>query len=370
MGGILLRIDGPSMIRIPTIPGKRYNGRMEKRSLWRRPQFWIGMVLSILCLGAIFWIIDPGEIWQALQTANYTFLALSALGLLLSQFLRAIRWRAMLANEVSYRETFHIINIGFMFNYLLPLRLGEAARAILIGNIPPLTIAQGLSTMIVERLFDLLLIVTLLPFTLANAETIPEQFQLAARTSGFLAIIGIIVLIIAANQRKLASRIARTILGKLPLIDVKVWGDRFDALLKGLDSLTRLADASRLIGYTIIVWIPIVAAYYWGLLAVGIEPNWSMAGFVVCAAALSIAAPSSPGQVGVYHGGVIFALTQIMGQPEAPAAAFAFLYHALNFLLVLILGLIGIFAIGATFGRVVNTATEWVFRRNVSEESA
>ncbi|MCB8961292.1 MAG: flippase-like domain-containing protein [Ardenticatenales bacterium] len=335
---------------------------MENSSIWRRPQFWIGMIISLLCLGAIFWIIDPAEIWSALQTANYAFLLLSALGLFVAQILRGYRWRFMLGNKISFGNTFHIINIGFMFNYLLPLRLGEAIRAVLIGNVPPLTVAQGLSTMIVERLFDLLFIVTLLPFTLANAASLPDNLRLAARTSGVLAIIGVIILIVAANQRPLASRIARAILDRLPLIDGAIWGQRFDELMQGLDSLTRLGDAARLIGFTLLVWLPIIAAYYWGLLAVGITPTWSMAAFTVCAAALSIAAPSSPGQVGVYHGGVIFALTQIMGQPEGPAAAFAFLYHAINFLLVLILGVIGIFATGATFGRVLAVATAWANR--------
>ncbi|MCB0031942.1 MAG: hypothetical protein KDE28_28725, partial [Anaerolineales bacterium] len=76
-----------------------------------------------------------------------------------------------------------------------------------------------------------------------------------------------------------ASRIARAILDRLPLIDGAIWGQRFDELMQGLDSLTRLGDAARLIGFTLLVWLPIIAAYYWGLLAVGITPTWSMAAF-------------------------------------------------------------------------------------------
>ena len=81
------------------------------------------MIISLLCLGAIFWIIDPAEIWSALQTANYTFLLLSVpFGLFVAQIVRGYRWRFMLGSKISFRDTFQIINIGFMFNYLLPLR--------------------------------------------------------------------------------------------------------------------------------------------------------------------------------------------------------------------------------------------------------
>ena len=67
-----------------------------------------------------------------------------------------------------------------------------------------------------------------------------------------LAIFGVIILIIAANQRQPSLPHHQSlILDWLPLIDGAVWGQRFDELMQGLDSLTRLGDAARLIGYTI-----------------------------------------------------------------------------------------------------------------------
>jgi uncharacterized membrane protein YbhN (UPF0104 family) len=57
--------------------------------------------------------------------------------------------------------------------------------------------------------------------------------------------------------------------------------------------------------------------------------------------------------VGVFHAGVTFALVQILGQPESESASFAFLYHALNFVLMVILGAIGVYGTSATFGAVL-----------------
>jgi glycosyltransferase 2 family protein len=101
------------------------------------------------------------------------------------------------------------------------------------------------------------------------------------------------------------------------------------------------------------------------LLAVNIQPTLAMAGFVVCVAALSITAPSSPGQVGVFHAGVTFALVQILGQPAAESASFALLYHALNFVTMVILGTIGIYGAGKTFGAVME-ATQGLTRKKVA----
>lgn len=328
---------------------------MNEARSGKKLQFWLGMLVSIACLVAIFIVIDPREIWLALQDAHLGYLVLSTAGILSFMAIRAVRWRFMLNNAVSWGQVFHIQNIGYMLTYLLPFRLGDLARAVLIGNVPPVTLPQGLSTMVVERVLDLLFIVTLLPFTLVAVPSLPPQVQTAARGAGILGLAAIVILIIAANQRPLAQRISTWLFNRIRFMNTEAWARRVDELLEGLSSLTHWRDGILLVMLSILVWLPILAAYYWGMQAVNIQPTWAMTGFVVCAAALSVAAPSSPGQVGVFHAGVTFALAEILGQPHGQAASFAFLYHALNFVVIVILGLIGIPRIGATFSNVVAT---------------
>ncbi|MEJ2751051.1 MAG: lysylphosphatidylglycerol synthase domain-containing protein, partial [Anaerolineae bacterium] len=110
---------------------------------------------------------------------------------------------------------------------------------------------------------------------------------------------------------------------------------------------------------SIVVWIPVIFAYRMALTAVHIQANWVMTAFVVCAAAFSVAAPSSPGQVGVFHAAVTFALAQILKQPQGASASFAFLYHALNMIVMIGLGIIGLFRTGATFSHVVSSARRY-----------
>jgi uncharacterized protein (TIRG00374 family) len=329
---------------------------MKERQRAKQLQLGLGIGFSLLCLGAILFFIEPAAIWQALLSARYEYLGVSLAALLLYMTLRAVRWRFMLNNQIGLGRLFHIQNIGHMLTKILPFRIGDVARAALVGSSPPVTVAQGVSTMVVERVLDLLFIVVLLPFTLANAAALPPEARQATYFLGATAVTATVVLIIIANQRPLANRVGRRLLERIPPLDTETWLRRGDELLQGLSSLTRLKDGLILTGLSVLVWLPVIVAYYAAMLAVNLEPTWAMAGFVMCAAALSITAPSSPGQVGVFHAGVTFALAQILGQPAAESASFALLYHALDMVAIVILGLIGVYGAGATFGSVMNSA--------------
>lgn len=334
---------------------------MEQNTPKRQWQIWVGILVGLACLAAVFFFYArPGEIIENLRHIHWLYLFLGALGVVAFLLLRAVRWRFMLDNSVPYGQVFHIQNIGYMLTQLLPLRLGDVARAILIGNVPPVTLTQGISTMVVERLLDMLFIVVLLPFTLSGVTALPDWMRSFALASGFAAIAGIVILVMAANQRRRALDILDRLMARLlPFLNRERWLHRFDGLLVGLKSLTTLRDGFILTILSILIWIPIIVAYFFIMMAVGLEPTWVMAGFVVCAAAFSVAVPSTPGQAGPYHFAVITAL-QLYGQPAVESASFAFLYHVANIVIMIIFGIIGILGTGVTFRNVLSSAQAFV----------
>ena len=329
-------------------------------------QLWIGIGISAICIVAIFWVIEPREIWEALKVVRLSYLILIGIAMVIFLMIRAWRWQFMLGPDVSWWQVFHIQNIGYMLNMVLPFRIGDMGRAVLIGNVPPATIAGGISTMVVEQLISMLTIIVFLPFTLASVDTLPLWMQNGAQAFGFATIFGVLLLVVAANQRPLATRISTAILNRVPFLETKYWLKRIEELLDGLNSLTRLKDGFILIVLSILVWVPILFAYYIGALAVGINITPMQAGFVMCAAALSVALPSSPGQIGVFHAAVIGAL-QVLGQPEGASASFAIVYHAMNLTTMIIMGLIGLSSIGSTFANVVDTAQRFMQRSEPAE---
>jgi len=342
---------------------------MKQTKPRNRKQFWIGLIFGVASLAAVFFFVDTAELVNVLSSVRYDYLALGGVGILCFLVLRAVRWQFMLGSGVAWKQVFYVQNIGYMLTSLLPLRAGDVARAVLIGQAPAVSVSRGFSTMVVERVLDMLLIVTLLPFTLAEVETLPAWLRVGARASGVASIVAILVLIAAANQRALARRISASTFGRIRFLNGDKWVQRIDDLLAGLSSLTRLKDGLILIGLTILVWVPIVAAYFTVLRAVFLQPTWTVAAFVVCAAAFSVAAPSTPAQAGPFHAGV-FAALQVAGQPAAESAGFAVLYHAVNLLLMVLMGAIGFMATGSEWGQVIAMTRQFMGGTDQSQETA
>jgi len=242
----------------------------------KKRKFWLGIIISLLCLGGMFWLIRPSEIAQAIQKTNPYFLLWTAFYLIVYLLIRAVRWRFLLGNRIKQGKLFHIQNIGQMLTQLLPFRLGDVVRAMLVGQQPGLSVPQGVTTMVVERLLDMLLMVLLLPLALLQVEL------------------------------------------------------------------------------TLLTWLPVVLAYNAALTAVQLPASYLDATFLMMVGAFAVAAPSSPSQVGVFHMGVIAAITAL-GQPGDTAASLAVLYHAINFLVMVLLGVVGLFVVNVSFQRLTSS---------------
>lgn len=327
----------------------------------RRLQFWLGMLITALSIAVLFLFVDLEQVAAELRSADYLALVLSSMGIVAFLFLRAIRWRFLLGGVAPLQPIFHVQNIGYLITYLLPFRLGDVARAILVANVPGVSLSAGLSTMVVERVLDLLFIVILLPLSLAGVARVPDSYRALALTMGVLAGVAALVLLVLANQRGRIYRLVTRLIEPIRFLDTEKWARRADDLLAGMSTLTSVRDVFLLAFLSALVWVPIVFAYYMALVSVHLRPTPAMAAFTVSAAALVVAAPSSPGQVGVFHLGVTAALNQVLGVARDPAFSFAVLYHAVNMLVVLVFGIIAVNRVRVDLRALVEKARN--FRR-------
>jgi uncharacterized protein (TIRG00374 family) len=108
----------------------------------------VSLAYGILLLIALIWWTGIDKIGAAIGAASPLWLAASAAVIPPAHFLRAIRWKLLLApvkKTVRLSNTFWSTYIGSMVNTIVPIRLGEFVRAYTLGEKEGTEFAPSLS---------------------------------------------------------------------------------------------------------------------------------------------------------------------------------------------------------------------------------
>jgi hypothetical protein len=316
-----------------------------KKNRW---QLWLGIVVSVAALALALLGIDPRRVMETLAEAKYVYL-LPALVLSLSYLAaRSVRWRVLLGPRVSLVRCFWATNIGYLVSNVLPFRLGDPARAVAVGLGGRVKLSTALSSVVVELVLDMLMVVSLLAITLpfVDGAGLLQSIGIAA---GGVAVAAIAVLIIIAVRPGWVRLVAQRILARLPRLDSERWLDVLDGLLGGLAALRSPRRFAALLAWSVIAW-SLVVGYYWAVLwAFRDRPPLVQGSLLSCAIGLGMALPSAPGAVGVFHSAAKYALQLPFGVPGEEALGIAFAAHALQYVFSSLLGLIGLTRLGLSF---------------------
>ena len=124
----------------------------------------VASIFAIMILCLLVFMVGAGDIANAIRTASPELIALSVLVYLISWPLRGIRYQQILA-QMGYREDLNslirCIFVSQSTNVFLPARIGDVTRAYLLTKIKNIPLATGLSSLAVERIFDILAITTI-----------------------------------------------------------------------------------------------------------------------------------------------------------------------------------------------------------------
>ena len=308
----------------------------------------LGLFISLAALGFIALQINIERFAAALLGADYQFLLPGAALMLLGLGSRALRWRVLLDYQLSLRRTFNIMNIGYLVNGILPLRLGEAARIYLISDVPALRTAGSI---VAERLLDALAVVIMAALTL-TVRAASAALQTAAVLGAALAVGGFAALLVLAYRRRAAEALigrlaARVAVFRRLRID-KLAGDFFDGLMPILDR----RSLALVILWTAVSWILSAAANYMLMFAFFERGDWGASILTIASASFAIALPAVPANIGTFEASIVAALTALgYGQTNA-ALAFAVAVHVSNVLIGTAAGAFGLAQEGLSFNRL------------------
>jgi uncharacterized protein (TIRG00374 family) len=325
-----------------------------------RPTVWLGMLVSIVSIVLLFGLVDNvPALLNGLREANPVPVLMAVGVLCIAVYLRAVRWQSIIIAPTNYWKVFHAENIGFLANTVLPLRAGEAIRAYTISRQQSgLSIVEALSTVVVDRVVDLLSVIVVLGLVLPALD-VPDPVKVGGYTMLILVAIALVVMLIGAFAHDRLVAFARAVLTRLlPHHFAERLVNWFDDLLTGFAVLRNPRRLLLVILSTTGMWLCYVVFYHLILIAFVPTPPVAWAALATAAAAVGMAAPSSPGFIGVFHFAVTVAIKPYIGDK---ALAYAIVLHAAEMILMVLWGIYSLAATGTSLWRmsaVAETAAE------------
>lgn len=295
--------------------------------------------------------VKISELWGQIAATKIWVIAGVALLNPVTLWFRALRWKIILPSRssVNKRGLFPVVVIGFMVNNILPARLGEAARAILLWKRHKFTITESVGSLILERCIDSLVFLSFLFLPIFFKQGLEH---LSLYGFGLLAIFTTIVTCIAmyAFFPLLTKKISRNCVSILPeKIETKVLklGKELLSNLDWIFSWQKVVSVLVLSYITIFVQAGMMWLLGFDLESFGLLDSM----FGVAFAALGAAIPLSPGYVGTLHATLMQGLV-LAGVSSEKAGAIAILYHAIGYIVVTVLGVWFFFAAKMTFKEI------------------
>jgi glycosyltransferase 2 family protein len=312
-----------------------------------------GLLVSAVSLAVVLYFVDLRELGEALRLADYRFIGA---GMLVTFFWLAVRgkvWQTLLPARVPYKTVFLTLSEGYLLNNILPFRLGEVGRAFLLSRKTSLRFWQIFSSILIERALDMAFATALLLSTLAFVVG-GDWARQAAVGVAIIVLIGLAGLYFVARNQEWALKFFGSITTRVRFLN-RVGGNILPAFLSGLSILTDGKRFLQAIGWMVFNWGLGILQYLVFLLAFFPEARLLWAGFSLGAASLGIAAPSSPGAVGVLELTLVAALSLFNLNPSF-AFAFAVTAHFMNYLVIGILGAYALSKDGETLSGVYRQA--------------
>ena len=322
------------------------------RTHWKT---WLPWAVSALAIFVAVRGVHPAELTAALSKAQLVWLVPATALLLVNLGVRAWRW-SLIMGKTPFWVTFHAINIGYMLNTVMPLRLGEVGRAYVIGERTTVPMTRAFSSVIVERILDLASIVLIFSAITPFVE-MPPLISHAATTGAVFVALLVVGLGVLTWQSARAEALLRRLMARAPRISPEArerWVLRFVELCAGFRAV---GSASRVIGIlalTTFIWInSVVIAFI--LMRALMPPHVAQAGLVVVASNLAGAIPAAPGGLGVIQAFSKSALVLPFHVEEGLALAFAILFTFTGQIFLVVMGLIGLARIRLRFSDVRGT---------------
>ena len=295
----------------------------------KRWQFWLGVMISAVFLYLALRGLELDRAWLAMRTANYWWIIPGVAVYFFGVWARTWRWHYMLRpiKAVSLVRLFPVVVIGYMGNNIYPARAGELIRAYVLRKKEAVSISASLATVIVERIFDGVIMLLFVFFSLPFVPMQPWLRQVVVLASLlFFGALAVFFVMAASPQRSQAvyNWLIERLLPERFRGPARGLLDRF---IEGLHSLRSGRDVLMIFITSLVIWLAETVKYWFVMHAFDFSVPFYVLMLMNGVVNLATTIPSSPGYVGTFDAPGIMVLETYKVNSEV-ATAYTLILHA------------------------------------------
>lgn len=314
-----------------------------------------GVLISAIAIYAVIRFTHGQDFGTAIRSVKPWFIIFQVVISVLTLLTRAQAWRTILGKRVKLKTCFFGISEGYLLNNLFPLRAGEIGRALFVGRSSGLGTLHILSTILIERAFDIFFAASILLLTLSKVVE-AGWIKPVAFTAFFVVIAGLVFLfLISVNREKFQSWLQ----GKnfhSGFINNRIL-PQVNKVMDGLSALVHPGQFFLSLFWIGINWGIWVVMYYVSVAQIVPDAPLWWGGFIGSVLALGVAIPAAPASVGVYEAAVMGAFA-VLGVSGSSGLAYAIVLHLVQIVVTTTFGLWGMIRDGRSLSSLLASVLE------------
>lgn len=297
----------------------------------------LGAAVSIVAAAWLAMTTDIGQVAAQLGRAQVVWLAPGLLVLAFQAWVRSARWawliRTCAGIAIGIARVIDAMLLGYFVNAVLPGRLGEVARALVVARRESIAFSAVAATVVLERAIDVLALTALASIAL---------FSTASQWSIPFGAVALAIAVLVGLGRR-ATVLDRFIPGRTPMRAA----DGLRGFLRAVAAI-RLRVAAGAAGLSAVAWLADAIMVLLVSRALGLEIPVAAALAIGLGGALGTALPAAPGYLATYELGAV-TLGSFAGVPRETVLPVAILTHLIG---VTVLAAAGAVALGRLGGLV------------------
>lgn len=299
--------------------------------------------VTVLFIFLLYRSFNGWEIKSLIARMDFKYLALAMIALLIGYILRGYRWGAMLRRIDSSLSLFSCIMRffnGMALNNILPLRAGDVYRLFCFKEYSKLNSANLLSTVVLERVFDISVLLGMF-FISLHFIPLPILPPYLIHSVEILMILVLLIALILFSMPYLIKKLLNY-LGSFHLMSNNAFLKKlFDLMHHFIDAIILIHSPFYILylfGVSILAWVLEACVFLFSAQAMGYQGKLAGPFFAAAVGSLSTAIPSAPGNIGTLDYFTILGF-KAFHMPESLAIASALLTHLVMWLPITLIGI-------------------------------